>query len=249
MEGSGNINTAGATTETDQKPIVDEQTESLLASILSEIFYSPLNLLLVVIIAILIYKIIRGRFDEPHTNQSPKEEKLPKMKKRDFTVKELKEYDGKQPDGRILMAVNGNVYDVTAGKRFYGPGGPYAVFAGRDASRGLATFNVTANDSEEYDDLSDLNSSEMSSVKEWEMQLKERYEFVGKLLRPGEKPTNYSDEDEDVPTSKSNEDEKIDEIGSKPATTTANVSTAQSSSASAANEDSEVRKRITTLED
>lgn len=46
---------------------------------------------------------------------------LPKLKK-DFTVKELKAFDGNQEDGRVLVAVNGNVYDVTKGKRFYGPG-------------------------------------------------------------------------------------------------------------------------------
>lgn len=50
-------------------------------------------------------------------------------------------------------------------------GGPYAAFAGRDASRGLATFNVTPSE-QEYDDLSDLNSQEMESIREWEEQFK-----------------------------------------------------------------------------
>jgi len=47
---------------------------------------------------------------------------LPKMKKRDFTIKELREFDGTKGDGRILIAVNGKVFDVTKGKHFYGPG-------------------------------------------------------------------------------------------------------------------------------
>lgn len=50
-------------------------------------------------------------------------------------------------------------------------GGPYAAFGGRDASRGLATFSVTASELE-YDDLSDLSPPEMDSVREWEMQFK-----------------------------------------------------------------------------
>ena len=54
------------------------------------------------------------------------------------------------------------------GKRFYGPGGPYAAFAGRDASRGLATFSVAASD--DFDDLSDLTPVQKESVKEWETQ-------------------------------------------------------------------------------
>lgn len=60
-------------------------------------------------------------------------------------------------------------------------GGPYAAFGGRDASRGLATFSVTASEVE-YDDLSDLSPPEMDSVREWEMQFKgETFEFILKL--------------------------------------------------------------------
>lgn len=54
-------------------------------------------------------------------------------------------------------------------------GGPYSAFGGRDASRGLATFKVTSSDTEEYDDLSDLDTMEMDSVREWEMQFKGNY--------------------------------------------------------------------------
>lgn len=45
---------------------------------------------------------------------------------------------GADPSKRILLAIEGEVYDVTRGKNFYGPGGPYAIFAGRDASIGMA---------------------------------------------------------------------------------------------------------------
>lgn len=90
----------------------------LLGGIASEILGSPLNIALVVLIAVLIYKIARNRLVVP----PPEERPLPKLKKRDFTVEELRQYDGNGPDGRVLVAVNGNVYDVTKGKRFYGPG-------------------------------------------------------------------------------------------------------------------------------
>jgi len=108
-----------------------------------------------------------------------------------MTLDQLKEYNGTGPEGRVLVAVNGKIFDVTKGKRFYGPGGPYAAFAGRDASRGLALFSVDA--SEEYDDLSDLNAMQKESVKEWETQFTEKYEYIGRLLRPGETSRNYSD--------------------------------------------------------
>lgn len=171
-----------------------------LTSVVNEIIYSPLNLVLVTIITILVYKIFRSR--QQPAAAPPPEPELPRLRK-DFTVGELKAFDGTQPDGRVLVAVNGTVYDVTKGKRFYGPGGPYAAFGGRDASRGLATFSVTSNDKDEYDDLSDLSPMEMESVREWEMQFKEKYVLVGRLLKPGEQPTNYSDEDEDTPNESS----------------------------------------------
>jgi len=163
------------------------------SGIIQEIINSPLNLVLIAIITFLIFKIFKSR--QPPKPSPPSEPELPKLR-RDFTVAELKAFDGTQPDGRVLVAVNGTVYDVTRGKRFYGPGGPYAAFGGRDASRGLATFSVTASE-KEYDDLSDLTPPEMDSVREWEMQFKEKYELVGRLLKPGEQPTSYSDEDDE----------------------------------------------------
>lgn len=175
---------------------VGEEEVGFVASVINEIIYSPLNLILVGVITILVYKIFRSQ-KQPAAGPPPEPE-LPRLR-RDFTVAELLQYDGKQPDGRVLVAVNGSVYDVTKGKRFYGPGGPYAAFGGRDASRGLATFSVTSSDKPEYDDLSDLSPLEMESVLEWEAQFKEKYIFVGRLLKPGEQPTNYSDEDEDTP--------------------------------------------------
>ena len=45
------------------------------------------------------------------------------------------------------------------------------MFAGRDASRALATFSMSEEVfRNEYDDLSDLSSMQMESVREWEMQ-------------------------------------------------------------------------------
>ncbi|KRT81754.1 hypothetical protein AMK59_5176, partial [Oryctes borbonicus] len=121
--------------------MVEETSDSgnFLTNIFFEIVQSPLNIVLVVFIAILVYKIIKN--NRPSV-PAPAPPELPKLRK-DFTVQELKAYDGTQPDGRILVSVNGNVYDVTKAKRFYGPGGPYAAFGGRDASRGLATFSVS----------------------------------------------------------------------------------------------------------
>ncbi|NXQ44474.1 PGRC2 protein, partial [Catharus fuscescens] len=100
---------------------------------------------------------------------------LPRMKRRDFSLEQLREFDGAR-NPRILLAVNGKVFDVTKGSKFYGPEGPYGIFAGRDASRGLATFCLDKDAlKDEYDDLSDLNAVQMESVREWEMQFKGKF--------------------------------------------------------------------------
>lgn len=95
------------------------ETESPSSSIISEIIYSPINLLLTVIILILVYKIIKSRFGKTSVESAPAE--LPKIRK-DMTVAELRKFDGNQADGRVLVAVNGWIFDVTRGRRFYGPG-------------------------------------------------------------------------------------------------------------------------------
>lgn len=97
------------------------ETESggFLTTLFLEIVQSPINVALVLIISYLTYKIYKSR--QPQAIPAPPEPDLPKLR-RDFTVEELKKYDGKGPDGRVLVAVNANVYDVTKGKRFYGPG-------------------------------------------------------------------------------------------------------------------------------
>ena len=52
----------------------------------------------------------------------PIEPPRPPMKKQDLNLQQLREHDGNGKDGRICVAVNGKVYDVTKGKKFYGPG-------------------------------------------------------------------------------------------------------------------------------
>ena len=56
-----------------------------------------------------------------------------------LTDAELLSYDGSDPSKPIYLALNGTIYDVTAGRRVYGPGGSYNVFAGKDAARGFIT--------------------------------------------------------------------------------------------------------------
>ena len=90
----------------------------------------------------------------------------------------------------IYFAVNGKVFDVSNGRNFYGPGGPYENFAGRDASRGLAcgSFDedmLTKDLNGPLDDLKDLGSAEMEAMNDWEARFNEKYLVVGKLVPVG----------------------------------------------------------------
>lgn len=193
--------------KSDSAPVEEEVIQSWSQWFISELTSNPLNVVLILAIIILIYKIFKSDDSQPSEPPPPP---LPRMKKKDMTLTELKKHDGSGPDGRVCVGVLGKIYDVTKGKRFYGPGGPYAGFAGRDASRGLATFSVDAI-TDEYDDLLDLKASEIEQVREWELQFSEKYDFIGKLIKPGEEPTFYSDassEEEDEEEIKAAEDKK-----------------------------------------
>lgn len=44
---------------------------------------------------------------------------------KEFTPRELARYDGSSPDRPVYVAVDGEVYDVSANRRIYGKGGSY----------------------------------------------------------------------------------------------------------------------------
>lgn len=59
---------------------------------------------------------------------------------------ELRVHDGSDASRSIYLAINGTIYDVSASPTFYGPGGSYHHFAGRDASRAWVTERWDAED-------------------------------------------------------------------------------------------------------
>lgn len=104
-----------------QEDVASETAEASSPGLLMEIVSSPLNLSLLGLCIFLVYQIVRG--DRPRAQNDGEEEPPPppKLKRRDFTQAELRPYDGIQ-DPRILMAINGKVFDVSRGRKFYGPG-------------------------------------------------------------------------------------------------------------------------------
>ena len=56
-----------------------------------------------------------------------------------LTEAELRAFDGTDTSKPIYLAIDGTIYDVSASPKFYGPGGHYHHFTGRDATRAWVT--------------------------------------------------------------------------------------------------------------
>ena len=64
----------------------------------------------------------------PRSPSSPSSSNLPFFPQMgDMTLLELSKYDGRDPFRPLLLAVRGQVFDVTLGRAFYGPGAPVQV--------------------------------------------------------------------------------------------------------------------------
>ncbi|KAF9442121.1 cytochrome b5 [Macrolepiota fuliginosa MF-IS2] len=102
-----------------------------------------------------------------------------------YTPKTLEPFDGKD-GGRILLAINGTVFDVTGGRNFYGPNGMYGNFAGRDASRGMAKqsfdLEMLTPVDQPLDKLEDLRPEEIDNMKGWIEHFSNKYIICGKLV-------------------------------------------------------------------
>lgn len=175
----------------------DSPTTSLLTGIVHSVTASPLNVFLTAICIGLVYLIYKSATPDKKDAKSEARRVLKPFPKGDMTLAELRKFDGRNEDGRVLLAVNRQIYDVTKGWRFYGPEGPYAPLAGRDATRALALFSVESV-KDEWDDYSDLQVSQMNTVAEWIEQFNEKYDFVGKLVKTeAEKSTPVDAADEE----------------------------------------------------
>ncbi|TFL00636.1 cytochrome b5-like heme/steroid binding domain-containing protein [Pterulicium gracile] len=99
-----------------------------------------------------------------------------------FTETQLAQYDGKDPTKPIYLAVDGDVYDVSANRRTYGPGGSYNVLAGSEGGRSFSTGCFLTHKTHDYRGLTDR---EMQSVNHWKNFFAEHKDYfkVGRLLQ------------------------------------------------------------------
>ena len=135
-----------------------------------------------------IYYVISGLFGSSDSRPHPRayEEQMQPIPQPvpvgEITEEELKVYDGSDPEKPLLMAIKGQIYDVSQSRMFYGPGGPYALFAGKDANRALAKMSFEEKDLTR--DISGLGPFELEALQDWELKFMGKYVKVGTVKKP-----------------------------------------------------------------
>lgn len=143
-------------------------------------FFTPLNLVLICAVLYTTYALMRSSPPPSLPRDTPS------TVFRTYNPHTLLPFNGEE--GRpVYLAVCGRVFDVSPGRNFYGPGGPYSNFAGRDASRGLAcgSFDedmLTKDLNAPLDKLEGLDEEQMDALRGWEERFLEKYNVVGKLV-------------------------------------------------------------------
>ncbi|KAI7823130.1 cytochrome b5-like heme/steroid binding domain-containing protein [Kickxella alabastrina] len=143
---------------------------------------SPTGVTRTLIICLAVYGAYRGLralWNKDAVNQAKRPS--PGIRYKKWTKREISSYTGIEPGTPILIGVKGKVYDVSAGRGFYGPGASYNVFAGRDASRLLATQSFDDDDAP-IDTLDDLTAEDMESLDAYVGLFTVKYRCVGELV-------------------------------------------------------------------
>ncbi len=103
-----------------------------------------------------------------------------------FTLEDLRHYRGTTDNGQlpVLLAIKKRVYDVSRGRQFYGPGGGYHFFAGRDGTRSFITgcFQESYQCTEKSSVIDDLSSEEREEIDNWVKFYDDKYEYIGNLV-------------------------------------------------------------------
>ncbi|EJF63049.1 cytochrome b5 [Dichomitus squalens LYAD-421 SS1] len=133
-----------------------------------------------------LFIILAGKF---FTGSFLWEQELPNLRQfiptnqRLFSETLLAQFDGSDPEKPVYIAIDGDVYDVSAGRATYGPGGSYHMMAGKDAARAYGTGCFKTHLTH---DLRGLSESEMRGVQHWKKFYAEskKYHKVGRVSHP-----------------------------------------------------------------
>lgn len=162
--------------------------ETLKESIVAYTGLSPATFFTVLALGLAVYYVASSLFGSPadhHQRPRDYQEQMqplpPPVQLGEISGEELKQYDGADPKKPLLMAIKGQIYDVSQSRMFYGPGGPYALFAGKDASRALAKMSFE--DKDLTGDISGLGPFEIDALQDWEYKFMSKYVKVGTIKK------------------------------------------------------------------
>jgi len=128
------------------------------------------------IAAVLLANFFLSKSTDPVKRSKPRT--IPEGKQ-EFTKEEVASFDGKGPEGEpILTIIDGLVYDLQKGREFYGEGGPYHPFVGRDCSRLLAKNQI----SDATDTCLPLTDAEKEQLEKWKEFFINKYGSIGKVV-------------------------------------------------------------------
>ncbi|KAL4574827.1 hypothetical protein LXL04_021666 [Taraxacum kok-saghyz] len=176
-----------------------EMLETLKEAITAYTGLSPNAFFTVLAAGIALYYVVSvlfGGSSDHHPQHRPRsfEEDVqplpPPVQLGEISEEELRAYDGNDPEKPLLMAIKGQIYDVSQSRMFYGPGGPYALFAGKDASRALAKMSFE--DKDLNGDLTGLGAFELDALQDWEYKFMSKYVKVGSIKNPEASPPTES---------------------------------------------------------
>ncbi|XWS50797.1 hypothetical protein CRYUN_Cryun12cG0119500 [Craigia yunnanensis] len=150
---------------------------------------SPTEFFTILAMMVVVYKIVCGMFLGPEDfRQKPQKEPV---QLGDVTEAELRAYDGSDPKKPLLIAIKGQIYDVSSSTMFYGRGGSYSMFTGRDASRALAMLSFKPEDL--TGNIQGLSAEELGVLEDWEYKFMDKYPKVGRVV-PAPNSTENGDE-------------------------------------------------------
>jgi len=102
---------------------------------------------------------------------------------RAFSETQLAKYDGSDPGKPIYLGIDTEVYDVSANRHTYGPGGSYHFMAGKDAARAFVTGCFQTHQTH---DLRGLDKDELAGLDHWKkfFAKNDKYPKVGWVFHP-----------------------------------------------------------------
>jgi len=115
---------------------------------------------------------------------------------RNFTTKQLRDFDGTKKgddddeEKSVYLSLNGVVFDVSRGREFYGPGGPYELFAGRECGAALAKMSFDETYLDDMAACDKLSFGEKDELENWMAKFEHyrAYPIKGRLVPDSKLP-------------------------------------------------------------